>query len=101
MTAFDRLLVWLASMVLRLIGLRFNQGRGRVWYANIASLRPHRLRSGELAAKRGLVMLGFGAEANLFTMSVTREMMELFRDNAIKTIHLQDTQYAIVEDERR
>lgn len=100
MTMFDRLLVRVASMVLRLVGRRFNQAKGRVWYVNIASTRPQRLRSGALTPKAGWVFLGFGAERNLFAMHVTREMLELFRDNAVEVVRIQDAQYAIVEDER-
>jgi hypothetical protein len=100
-TALDRLLIWLARQTLRLVGRRFNQGKGRVWYMNVASTRPGRFPSGALTPKAGWVFLGFGAERNLFAMYVTREMLELFRDSTIDVIERQDVQYAIVEDERR
>jgi hypothetical protein len=101
MTAFDRFLVWLARWALHLVARRFNQGRGRVWYMNTATLRPQRLPSGALTPKAGVVFLGFGAERNLFAMHVTRQMLELFRDGATTVLAQQDAQYAIVEDERR
>ena len=101
MSVLDRLLLWMARMTLRLVGTRFNQAKGRVWYISTASTRPRRLRSGVLVPKAGWVFLGFGAERNLLAMHVTREMLELFRDGAIEAVRIQDSQYAIVEDERR
>jgi hypothetical protein len=48
-TIVDRLLVAFARAAIRLVGLRFNQGRGRVFIFNTATNRPYRLPSGQLA----------------------------------------------------
>lgn len=101
MTFYDRALVAVIHWLIR--RLRSDQGRGRVFWWNVETFKPQRLRSGAYTPKGASFTLGFGADeesakGNLAELFMTRQMAELLRDNLITGLQLQDDQYAIVEE---
>jgi hypothetical protein len=100
MTLLDRMLVAVIRYLLGpVLGRRFNQAKGRVFWWNVESIKPWRLRRGGYGGKRCAFNLGFGSEGNIATLIMTREQAEILRDGLIEGLELQDRQYAIVEEE--
>lgn len=96
MTWYDRLLVRVAWAVWKLLGRRFSERAGRVFYLSAGTSRP-RTAGGRPVPKLGLVCVGFGAEGNVARVVVTREQLDQLRDGISKATTEQDAHYAVVE----